>query len=444
MAATIETKAYHSKAHDWQGNTLRTSLLILLLWTLPAAAANVDQLADPRPAHRLLDQADMLTPAQEKAVEAALGRPARETAEMLLVTVSDVGELTPKNAAHRLFNRWGIGPHEDNGILILMVKGERRIEVELGDGMERHIADATVSRLLQEKAVPQFKQGRFAEGFIGVVEGLAEAAQAPAGKAPAKQPGRNPLGGWLVTLAGLLALIPLSLLARQQTQSARRNEMLSLHQRFRRRYGIGMAVVWGGAIALAFVPWGWHPGFVWAIAYSIWYGVWLIVLSERYNNCPPQCACGLQTVLLTEEQEDAYLSQVQQLEEKLQNVDHLVYLCLSCDRTITFPRVKKQGTRCPQCAHYTLECSTRRVRLASHTSEGLNRITEKCMAPACGHNKTREEVVPRLVREASSSSSHGWASSSSSSSSSWDSGSSSSSSTSDSGSSSGGGAGADW
>lgn len=421
---------------------MRHCLLLLLFWMVPALAANLDQLPDPRPAHRLLDQADMLTPDQEKVVEAALRRPSLETVEIVLVTVADVGEETAKNAAHRLFNRWKIGPRGDNGILILMVKGERRIEVEVGDGMERRIPDATVSRLLQEHAVPHFKQGAFHTGFVQLTDALAQAALAPPQAAPAKPPGEKPNRGWGLLIGGILAFVPLTWWVRRQTRRTRRNEMPAVHSRFRWRYGLALVPIWITAVVLEWGPWGWKFGVLLALLYTVWYVVWGILLAEEYERCPPHCACGLQTVLLTEAQEDAYLTQVQQLEETLKNVDHRVYLCLSCERTIQIPKVLKDGTKCPTCSHHTLELATRTIRLANTHATGLRQVTERCQAPGCTHKVVRDEVIPKQVSDTTHASS-GWAASGSSS---WDSGSSSSSSSSssDSGSSSGGGAGADW
>ena len=61
---------------------------------------------------------------------------AATNAEVAVVTLPNVlGE--PKPFATRLFNYWGVGdPVLNNGVLVLIVPGQRRVEVEIGDGLD--------------------------------------------------------------------------------------------------------------------------------------------------------------------------------------------------------------------------------------------------------------------------------------------------------------------
>ncbi len=66
-----------------------------------------------------------------------------------------------------MFNTWGIGKKgRDNGVLFLVSKGDRRTEIETGDGIEGILPDAKVGNILRKQVTPQFKQGKFEAGIL--------------------------------------------------------------------------------------------------------------------------------------------------------------------------------------------------------------------------------------------------------------------------------------
>ncbi len=59
-----------------------------------------------------------------------------------MVTVNTTRPLDSKTYAVELFQKWGIGEKDkDNGLLILFVKKDKRVEVEVGYGLEGTITD---------------------------------------------------------------------------------------------------------------------------------------------------------------------------------------------------------------------------------------------------------------------------------------------------------------
>ena len=59
------------------------------------------------------------------------------TNEIAIVILPTIGKLVPKNLATEIFQVWGVGKlGKDNGVLILHVLDQRRIEIETGYGME--------------------------------------------------------------------------------------------------------------------------------------------------------------------------------------------------------------------------------------------------------------------------------------------------------------------
>ncbi|WBO83768.1 TPM domain-containing protein [Hymenobacter yonginensis] len=73
-----------------------------------------------------------------------------------------IGEEVPKTAATALFNRWQIGDRElRNGLLLLIVEDQRRVEIETGYGLEADLPDILCFRVQQRYMVPYLRQGQY-------------------------------------------------------------------------------------------------------------------------------------------------------------------------------------------------------------------------------------------------------------------------------------------
>ena len=84
-------------------------------------------------------------------------------------------DLTTKEFATLLFNRWGIGSAEtNNGILILFMLDIRRIEIEVGQSLDPYMTNSWTTSMLQRRAVPEFKQGNYGFGIYNVVISLSD------------------------------------------------------------------------------------------------------------------------------------------------------------------------------------------------------------------------------------------------------------------------------
>jgi uncharacterized protein len=97
------------------------------------------------------------------------------TAQVAVVCVNSIGDAVPKDFATALFRKWGLGyQQKNNGLLVLLVKDQHRIEMETGYGLEGILPDAVCKRIQLEKMVPEAKTGNF-DG--AVVEGSREIAR---------------------------------------------------------------------------------------------------------------------------------------------------------------------------------------------------------------------------------------------------------------------------
>lgn len=77
---------------------------------------------------------------------------------------------------------------KDNGILILVVKDDRKIRIEVGYGLEGVVPDAVASSIIRNIIIPYFKAGNYYEGLRKGIETLQDAI---AGTYKAENKGNN-------------------------------------------------------------------------------------------------------------------------------------------------------------------------------------------------------------------------------------------------------------
>lgn len=113
------------------------------------------------------DYADVLNPTEEKELESKLIRYSDSTSTQIVVISvedlkgEDIGILTPKWA-----HEWGIGQEkEDNGILILLAKTERKIWIAPGYGVEDRLTAGINGELIRNIIIPEFKAGSYYSGL---------------------------------------------------------------------------------------------------------------------------------------------------------------------------------------------------------------------------------------------------------------------------------------
>lgn len=167
----------------------------------------------PTPSGWVNDYAHVLTPTEIANMESVINRMSRDSGvEVTVVTIPSTGSYSPKEYAVELFSRWGVGKKgADNGLLILLAVGERRIEVETGYGLEGTLPDGRVGALLDRFFVPEAKMGRYGAGILALLSHLESAIVATEGLPTEGKEGGDLLFVWITIL--VLASIIGSILA---------------------------------------------------------------------------------------------------------------------------------------------------------------------------------------------------------------------------------------
>lgn len=138
----------------------------------------------PRLVGPVIDQAGMLRVRDEAEIENLLRQvQAQGLAQIQVLTVPNLQGETIEQASIQIVDKWKLGTEKgDNGILILVSRDDRKVRIEVGQGLEGTIPDITAKRIVSDVMIPFFRQGEFSQGILAgalaVVQSVDPNAQA--------------------------------------------------------------------------------------------------------------------------------------------------------------------------------------------------------------------------------------------------------------------------
>ncbi|SDW38423.1 uncharacterized protein SAMN05444411_101613 [Lutibacter oricola] len=115
----------------------------------------------------VVDSVGLLSASQKAGLEHKLEVYSDSTStEVFLMIVKDTRGEEIKYYAAQLGYKWGIGQKGlDNGIIILLAEGDRKIAIETGYGIEHKLTDALSRRIIENEIIPEFKNGDYFGGL---------------------------------------------------------------------------------------------------------------------------------------------------------------------------------------------------------------------------------------------------------------------------------------
>ncbi len=143
------------------------------------------------PTGYVTDFADMISVETENTLTQTLTDFTKQTStEIAVVTINNLDGDSIENYANELFRQWGIGTKENNnGILLLASKEDRKLRIEVGYGLEGAIPDATASSIIRNDITPYFKEGNYDQGITAGVDKIIEATKGEYVAQPEKKKG---------------------------------------------------------------------------------------------------------------------------------------------------------------------------------------------------------------------------------------------------------------
>ncbi|MDZ4727754.1 MAG: TPM domain-containing protein [Leptospira sp.] len=380
-------------------------------------------------------------------------------AEIAVVTLPSIGSETPKEFAVRLFEVWGIGKQgKDNGVLLLHIIDQRRVEIETGYGNEGILPDILCKRILDEQIIPNFKLNKFSLGITMGVYLLANAIRYPDKNLNDKlniseakfdfndlpmdtysqksnisfqnlddehqfAPGilkrhfLNPMGSFKEFFYFWLGIILMSMTL-----------IIGLifsflpfgnHSLYRLYAMFGQSISWisgiGASAFMSIIEFS-EGETTYSLINLLPIGLLLYsgnkwIKNKLRNNtriCPD---CKSKMKKLNEMEDDKHLSAGERTEEKIQSVDYDIWFCNSCDKIL---KEKYSGnspaSKCKKCGFETFRnVSVKVIRSANYEHGGEEIHHDECAH--CHHSETRKVTTPKLTKPSNSSNSYGGSSS---------------------------------
>ena len=142
-------------------------LLILFISFKGFSQFNIPEKPQGNNQTSVYDYINLLTPNQKNSLEQKLIRYADSTSTQIMIAIiSSTNGDDISLVATKWGHDWGIGQaDEDNGIVILLAKDDREIDISTGYGIEYRLTDVEAERIINRVIIPQFKQGNFYEGL---------------------------------------------------------------------------------------------------------------------------------------------------------------------------------------------------------------------------------------------------------------------------------------
>lgn len=152
-------------------NIKNTSIFLRLLFCLFVTQISFAQFDIPeKPSFQtsVYDYANVLSTEEKAQLEEKLIRYSDSTTtQIVVITIEslkgeDIGILTPKWG-----HAWGIGGTEknDNGVIILLAKAERKIWISAGYGLEDRLTAGIGGEITRNIIIPEFKAGSYYKGL---------------------------------------------------------------------------------------------------------------------------------------------------------------------------------------------------------------------------------------------------------------------------------------
>jgi len=401
----------------------------LLLLALCSFAMPVGDVPDPLSSSGKMvqDSGGVLSPGYVESID-ALCKALREQcgAEIAVITVDNLDGDPIEDYAVTLFNRLGIGHVDrDDGVLILFSREDRRVRLEIGYGIEPIITDGRAGTLLRTIAIPEFKKERYGRGLYLLTQAVADkiaaskgqqvahviSDQFPAEKVIESLSYSKPHRALLVTyyegclifaavLVGYAFLMTGLISLRIITYRARAAKVLLAEKT---RFGAGVFTILGfvGFMAvLVIFDRGFLAFFIMFFIFLATFPLQLLLRQKMLAKAKvytPSCrSCKKPMRLLTEKQDNKFLTPSEIAEEKVKGMDYEFWVCNTCERQQRFSVRMDGADRCKKCRKYTLIHQTSILKKASTRKKGKQRITSKCANPECDYIRTRIQRIPKI------------------------------------------------
>lgn len=313
-------------------------------------AITIEEVTNPRQINDgwVTDMADILSSETEDKINRLIDNLERaDGTEIAVVTVSETAPAaSPKAFATELFNYWGIGKAEaNNGILFLISEGDNRVEIETGYGILERLSNEQVAAIIDNKILPQYRQGDFDKGTIDGTQALVERLNLNLAKDGNFD---SNLIVWLLTGTGAIAIVGgiTRLIKRRNKIFVKPGKNLNMRRK------------------------------------------------DTRTVCCAKCRQPLNRT------KEIALTEAQKVAQKLGSVSYRAYHCSHCNlfdnSVVAYFSESDRYEECPECQELTIVKTGEVITPAASKSSGELLSIRKCHC--CDYYQEKTEIIPAIAK----------------------------------------------
>lgn len=155
------------------------------------------------------DFAGMLNSADKQNLEEKLLDYNDSTSNQIyVVTIDSLGDYSIEDYALQVGRNWGIGQKgSNNGILILISRNDRKVDIEVGYGLESFVTDYDSKHIIDELITPAFKQTNYYNGLDAATNKLITLLQSTAHTAVQETTADDPIPTYVYVIIIIVIII---------------------------------------------------------------------------------------------------------------------------------------------------------------------------------------------------------------------------------------------
>ena len=180
--------------------------ILLFVFLLSFSTVFAQEGIPAKPNGFILDEAGLLNPEEENALEQKMRGYADSTStQFAIVLVNSTNGRDPYDYAIDLGKVWGVGQKgKNNGVVILVAMQDRKLRIVTGRGIEDVLPDAVCKRIINRILKPTFNAGVY---YQGLDEATTEMMRRASGEFKNEDSGEEPQGIPPVIIIFLILII---------------------------------------------------------------------------------------------------------------------------------------------------------------------------------------------------------------------------------------------
>ena len=162
------------------------------LWASPVFSLDIPTHTGP-----VVDLAGAFTQSENAQISASLMQFKRKYGPQIqVVTIPKLQDETIEGFSIKIVDKWKLGSKDkDDGVLLLIATQDRKVRIEVGQGLEGDLPDALAGKIIRAGIIPFFKKGQINAGVLTGLGMIAESIGGELENIPAPQMQRKRRSG---------------------------------------------------------------------------------------------------------------------------------------------------------------------------------------------------------------------------------------------------------